>query len=53
MARPKKVASAHSFRLLEEDESLYQAWLSKQDRNVAEGIHVRRLVSGALREMEK
>ena len=53
MARPKKVASAHSFRLLPEDEALFQAWLARQDENVAEGIHVRRLVSGALRGMKE
>lgn len=53
MPRPKKVASIHSFRLLEEDEARLRAWLARQDRNIAEGIHVRRLVSGALRGMEE
>ncbi len=52
MPRPKRVASIHSFRLMEEDEALYRAWLARQDRNIAEGVHLRMLVSGVLREME-
>ena len=54
MVRPKKVASAsHHFRLLPEDEALFQVWLAQQDRNIAEGVHLRVLVSGALREMKE
>ena len=52
MPRPKKVASIHSFRLMEEDEARLQAWLARQDRNIAEGVHLRMLVSGVLREMK-
>lgn len=53
MARPKKVGDAHHFRLMEEDEALFQAWLARQDRNIAEGVHLRMLVAGVLREMEE
>ena len=53
MPRPKRVASIHSFRLMEEDEARLQSWLARQDRNIAEGVHLRRLVSGALREMDE
>ena len=53
MARPKKVGDAHHFRLMEEDEARLQAWFAKQDRNIAEGVHLRVLVSGALREMKE
>ena len=52
MARPKKVGDAHQFRLLPEDEARLQSWLARQDRNIAEGVHLRMLVSGVLREME-
>ena len=55
MPRPKRVASIHSFRLLDEDEALFQAWLESHNQGgvLSESQVLRAHFSAVLREVEE